>query len=198
MNNIPHNPNPASGDGEQPGVQHDLSQAPPAQHPGYPQQHAQPHFQQQYQQPYQQQYQQQYQQPQQNDPSHALYEHGAAGPSSYRSGADAHVPSTVFGNLTLGGALVVILWPLLALAGYHFLVVQKSDDVLAAAIKSRPGVVVGNVQRTVQAGVESGLPLNQSINKANAQFQAYAKRGYVVLDSNAVLAAPNSAAGAKP
>lgn len=108
------------------------------------------------------------------------------------AGGQANQPSTVFGNLTLGGALFVVLWPLIAVAAYHYGVAKKADEVLAAGVRSRPGIVVGNVQREVESHVDAGLPLGTAINKANAQFQAYAKRGYVVLDSNAILAAPGS------
>ncbi len=99
---------------------------------------------------------------------------------------------TVFGGLTLGGALFAVFWPVVVIAGYHFGFAKKQDDALAAALQLRPGVYVADVRQFVQAGMNSGLPVTQAIARANQQFLTLGQRGYIVLDSNSVLASPDA------
>lgn len=98
---------------------------------------------------------------------------------------------TVFGGLTLGGALFAVFWPVVVVAGYHFGFAKAHGDALEAAIRLRPGVYVADVRQFVQAGMNSGLPVTQAIARANQQFMTLGQRGYIVLDSNSVLASPD-------
>jgi hypothetical protein len=102
---------------------------------------------------------------------------------------------TVFLGLTLAQAIVMLAWPALLLAALYAFYLPKARDlaVLEAAIRSRPALKVVDVSALVRSHIATGLSADAAIDKANADMQRLGRAGYVVIDSNAVMASPPGA-----
>lgn len=111
------------------------------------------------------------------------------------SAVEQHGNGPVLLGMSLGQVIVCLAWPVLLLvAGYAFLLAKKSDvEMLEEAVRARPAIKVVDVTAVMRAYVGQGLSADQAITEANASFQRLGKAGYVVIDQNAVLAAPESA-----
>jgi len=102
---------------------------------------------------------------------------------------------TVFLGLSLGQAIVVLAWPVLLLSALYGFVLAKKEDVqaLEAAVRARPAVMVVDVTEVMRANIAKGMSADDAVMQANASFQRLARAGYIVIDSNAVLASPPAA-----
>ena len=105
--------------------------------------------------------------------------------------SSAAVP--VFFGLTLGQAFLALGWPVLLLVGVFTFHLDSRLKAIEAGVRSRPAVKVVNVAETMRGLIRSGLTADQAIVKADQEFQRYADAGYIVLDNNAVMAAPKGA-----
>lgn len=77
---------------------------------------------------------------------------------------------------------------------YAFALAKKDEvQALEAAVRARPAVKVVDVTAVMRANIAKGMSADDAITQANASFQRLGRAGYIVIDSNAVLAAPPSA-----
>lgn len=103
-------------------------------------------------------------------------------------GHDAH--PKVFLGLTLGQAALMLSFPvILASAAYAFHL-RPRYEALELGIRTRPAIKVVNVSDTMRALIKDGATVEEAIARSNARFQKYADAGYIVIDNNAVMAAP--------
>lgn len=96
----------------------------------------------------------------------------------------------VFFGLTVGQAFVALSWPVLLLAAIFSFHLDGRLKAIELGVRSRPAIKVVNVAETMRGLMKSGLTTDEAIVKADQQFQRYADAGYIVLDNNAVMAAP--------
>lgn len=115
----------------------------------------------------------------------------APAPATPAAPGSSTVP--VFFGLTLGQAFLALGWPVLLLVGVFTFHLDSRLKAIEAGVRSRPAVKVVNVAETMRGLIRSGLTSDQAIVKADQEFQRYADAGYIVLDNNAVMAAPKGA-----
>ena len=102
-----------------------------------------------------------------------------------------HSSEGVFLGLSLGQALVALSWPVLLLAAVFSFHLDTRLKAIEAGVRSRPAIKVVNVADTMRGLIKSGMTADQAFEAADQKFRRYADAGYIVIDNNAVMAAPN-------
>lgn len=102
---------------------------------------------------------------------------------------EREAPAVFFG-LTLGQSALLLGWPLLVASLLFAFVLKPRIEAIEEGVRSRPGIKTVNVGSRMRALVDTGLSSEGAIKKASSEFEAYAAAGYVVIDNNAILAAP--------
>lgn len=108
-----------------------------------------------------------------------------AGPQREASGHFwGQVAQTAIISAVIAAAVVAIL---------HLAYFQPRLEAAAAAVAARPPLAVVNVDEVLRQNINTGMDSAAAIRAAEAQFKELGDHGYIVINNNAVLAAPKTA-----
>lgn len=97
----------------------------------------------------------------------------------------------VFMGFTLMQAIFVIFWPLAAMAGAWYLLINPRLNAIEAGLKSRPSIHVADIRKRVNSHVQQGKTASEAVHAVENEFKRLSAHGYVVLPADSVMSAPD-------